>query len=441
MRFIMLTIGLCCAQCLYAQQPSYSLYPIHSLLYNPAFTGHHGRSEVSFNHKQQWLGIAEAPTISTFQLHTAVEPQIAFGLQARSFGRGVVRTNTAHALFSYKFMHSRQTGLSLGLASGISHSGLRSEANYNPLDPAVASLAESQITADLKLGINYHYAGFNLGFTLTEIIPQKAYYNPLDVPPQNPFYHNYAVNIDYKFRLPTAQWAVHPFLQYQHFGTSDPFLEGGMLIHYKDLLQLGGLYRHHYGTSVLAGLQWKDFGFHYAYEMASSLVNDLGQGSHEIQLSFRFGKEVSAKAPEKQKQENKQLSIVAKDTVQTVPTEQKAVEARTDTTQADTKPAPENTEELVQHAVYYFSEAQPNELPVGYYVVAGTFKNTENAERLAKSLSQNGFFAASGYNTENQYYLVYVYRSGSIEKTREARDQFRKSKLLKDAWLLEVKRR
>ena len=457
MRLLVLVVTLFISQFSFAQHPSFTLYPVNPLLINPAFTGIHGQSEVSLNHRQQWLGIENAPSVSTFQFDRAFTPQISLGLQARQLSRGALSTNLGNVLFAYKVLLGKKTSLNFGLAGGIASHGINSNSNYNPADPAVQNLLQGGIKPDLRFGTNYHFKGLNLGVTFTEMLRNRASETFLSDMGDAKFYENYIVNFDYKFRFTSMPLAVQPFaVYYQDKGLSS-YVEGGALVHYDDLLYLGGNYRQGYGAGVLAGVSVNNFQLSYGYELASAMVNRVGQGSHEIQLSFRFGKIKEPKKAEEPQFAQQPASepeptdtLVQKDLPSEIITEEAPDEKKSREVTAQTTVEtndPENkisvdekspTEVDAQHAVYRSGD-HPNELPVGYYVIAGAYSDLENAKKGISLFNRHGVFTGTGYNSERNVYFVYVYRSDDLIKTREARDRYRKKAMLKEAWLLQIK--
>jgi type IX secretion system PorP/SprF family membrane protein len=78
------------------------------------------------------------------------------------------------------------------------------------------------------------------------------------------------------------------------------------------------------------------------------------------------------------------------------------------------------------------------ELNVGNYVVGGIFKGEENAKHFSDGLKKLHFKAGYGYSTEKNAWYVYVFNADDIYKTRDERDKLRKTKILRDSWLLTV---
>ena len=450
MRFKVFILVFFLPQLLIAQQTGFSLYPVNPLLINPAFTGVHGRAEVLLNYRQNWIGIEDAPSISTFQFDKAISPQISLGLQARRSEIGALNIHDGNLLFAYKVLLGKSTSLNFGLAAGITSQGLNSSSTYNPADPAIQNLPVGEISPDLRFGANYHFHGLNLGISFTEMLPNRPYVTSLSDNSDLKFYENYIVNLDYKFNFKSLPLAVQPFGIYNRDKFLNSYLEGGALFHYNDLLYLGGLYRQNYGAGILAGLQVKDFRLSYGYELASNMVDNIGQGSHELQLSFRFGrKPVDRKpdAPQIAEKPTKPATEIQKDEAATIKVE-KEQKTKTEDVLAQQEPSPEkesetqlsdtNLEAAPDHAVYYSGD-HPNELSPGFYVISGAFDNIDNAQESAKSLSRSGVFAATGYNSERKLFFVYVYRSDKLDKTKSARGDFRKKATLKEAWLLEIR--
>ena len=78
------------------------------------------------------------------------------------------------------------------------------------------------------------------------------------------------------------------------------------------------------------------------------------------------------------------------------------------------------------------------DLKPGDYVVAGVFKTSSSADRYADGLVKLGFKAEYGHITEKNMWCVYIVIAKNINEARAERDNFRKMKIFRDAWLLTV---
>ena len=78
-------------------------------------------------------------------------------------------------------------------------------------------------------------------------------------------------------------------------------------------------------------------------------------------------------------------------------------------------------------------------MEVGDYVIAGVFRSRENAKKFTDGLLKLGFKDADfGFLTLNNLWYVHIAETYEIESARAARDEFRKMKMFKEAWLLTV---
>lgn len=438
---------------LFGQHHMTSLYPINPSLANPAFIGYHQRSEIMLNFRQQWLGINEAPQVANFQFNTALTPLLALGVQIQKDKRGPLQTNEANLLVAYRVLLGASSSLNFGLSGGIAKDGLNSKASYNPTDPAISGLLTGKLSPTLKFGTYYQMGGFRLGVTFTEMLPQRPWSvtsdNRVDAKP----YENFLLAVDYRLSPSGSPLAVHPFVQYYHDKLIPDYAEAGALIHYRDLVYLGGVYRQQYGPGMLLGLQNKNLRVGYSYEFAPNQVPSLGQGSHQIQISYRFGRLVANRKSRKEEireekgQPNSERNVPSKEEAPSVSDTTTTREQSKETAASpnELKPSPEAspTEPKPSPAApaFYYRGDHLKELMVGFYVVVGSYKTEQNAIRQTNTLRKAGGVIGYGYNSESQFYYVYVHRSSDLKKARSANLEYRKNPLLKDAWVLEIKPR
>lgn len=78
------------------------------------------------------------------------------------------------------------------------------------------------------------------------------------------------------------------------------------------------------------------------------------------------------------------------------------------------------------------------DLKPGDYVVAGVFKTSSSADRYADGLVKLGFKADYGHISEKNMWCVYIVIAKNINEARAERDNFRKMKIFRDAWLLTI---
>ena len=96
--------------------------------------------------------------------------------------------------------------------------------------------------------------------------------------------------------------------------------------------------------------------------------------------------------------------------------------------------APEPRHQVVKKGTH------AEELASGNYVVVGAFKSRLNATRYSNMLRDRGHENSFGFVSEKNIYYVFVFTSGSLEETREMRDQYRSLPdfQFSESWVLTV---
>ncbi|MBA4057662.1 MAG: hypothetical protein C0490_23310, partial [Marivirga sp.] len=59
--------------------PSFRQFYFNPFLFNPAFTGLNGFTEISLTHRQQWLNVTDAPVASGFNVQYPTYSRASFG--------------------------------------------------------------------------------------------------------------------------------------------------------------------------------------------------------------------------------------------------------------------------------------------------------------------------------------------------------------------------
>lgn len=427
---------------LYAQfKPRYSQYTLNPFIYNPAFAGKEGRYELHLNHKRQWIGIQDAPIVSTLSFHSGFSSGLSLGLNAYNYSRGVIRTNSAQLTIGYQAHLGLQHSLQFGLSGVFSHTGLDYTRIENPNDPAVLSGYYNKTVKDGQFGLNYHIKGLNLGFTLSSLLNKNSFgWGTADLSTGaentvNPF-NSYIINADFQFNLGQSPLALHPYLLYHVDPSASAQWEAGSMLYFYKKFHVGSSFRQNYGITAMTGFRLdKTIALGYAYEFANQIVNNIGQGSHEIQLSIHFGKVKS--------------KHTLTDKTKKSPVEAKPVEEEKNNLEEvlpDPEPQPQLAEQTPKEEDQYEPARSsyergnhPDELPTGYFVVVGVYSKMPNAQRAIQQLVDKGYTTSTGYSSQTNYYYVYISRTTDISECRKARNEFRQMELFKDAWMLEIK--
>ena len=451
--------------------PLYTHYYANPYIYNPAYAGLEGRPAVSLSHRQQWIGIEDAPVTSNFTFHTPIVGGFNIGLNVTQDRYGIFTASGGLLSFSYLVPLGYNQYVTFGLSGGAKYQSL-DFTDIDISDPAIGNLDPST-KLDGNAGLAYHIAGFSIGVSLLNIFNTKTY-------PTDPFesgslglIRNYMITADYMLYFGNDDYIFQPYGLYRSFEGYDSQYEIGGIFHIKHVLWAGGSYRQDFGYIGLLGLDIKSaFSVAYAYEMPAAKANGINKSSHEIQLTLAFGKKkdrakkyttfLAAQRPPKAKKKKKEPkpAPIVEDTVtveEPLPEEPMSLldsmnqggnkirliivnEPPDRTTKPNDSIATESptVPEVIKPAVVTKKGGHPFELDKGHYIVVGAFGVAANAIRANDKLLAEGYDADFGFSSDKKLFYVYIVGENSPAGARQKRDELRKLPAFKNAWYLLV---
>jgi type IX secretion system PorP/SprF family membrane protein len=422
------------------QLPVFSQYFNNPYIYNPAFAGTKNAAYIFLNHRQQWRGIEGAPVTSSFIFHTPVSRRAALGINMYTDKRGLITTSSALASFGYTVPFGFNHFLRFGISAGLGSNNLDFSKVDNINDPAVLKLMSDNIYLDGQFGINYQNKNLNLGFALPKLYESTAfsynYFSDLEVGRLR----RYLFSGSYKFEL-GPDYSLDPQLLYRMTEGLPDMIEGGLVLNLKDIIWIGGNYRKDYGATALFGFNINNqFNVGYAYEIAKSQVSTFAGGTHEIQIGIRLGK---YKDPNRKKVQEEEQDLLPVNNINEEKEEIISIIEEKEEVQMEEELIEEpeviiKTEENYKEVTLTRGK-HPLELENGHYVIAGVFKHERNAKRYRDALKDRGYSTQYGYNSENNYYYVYLHLSDDKKKTKQETFKYRMKHEFKDAWLLTIK--
>ncbi len=418
------------------ERPVYSHYWLNPYFINPSLAGKADKMELHLGHRQQWLGIADAPVVSYLNFHMPLDQKMSIGLNAYSFQRGLLTTNNVLLGFGYRAMFGKSHGLRFGISGGLGNNSFNLDKADNPNDPALANIPLKIIHLDGQFGVTYYLKDFSLGIALTELFDRKFLNNESFGGIASDPFKNFTLNARYKFDNKDTRIGFEPYLLYEVRDELPNYLEGGIIAHFYDAFHFGGSFRQYYGPTVLTGFTFLEkYTLGYAYELALPQNAGFGNGTHEIHLALNFDK--------------KQKEIKPK-----VKTESKPIEVPTKpNTDPEIKPGPgyqdneylnlqEDTVNILKPTYpdvkIIIKGKHPDELLLGFYVIAAAYNSEKLAKKQKKLLTKEGHKAGMGYASETKQYYVYLHRSENVEGARQEKQKLSRIRSLKNVWLLKV---
>ncbi len=277
------------------QLPQLTQYVSQDYLYNPAVAGSRPWFEMRSAHRNQWVGIQDAPR--TFMLSATSPVGTHMGLGGFMYTDNVGPTRRTGAQFSYAY-HLRLTDrvkLSLSLAIGLQQflidgSKIKYQQGY---DPVMDSQLRGETVPDATFGFLVYHERWWAGATAPQLLHNKIYFfNDQTETLSRLENHYYAMG---GYRLPLGDdLTLEPSFLFKYVAPVPAKIDLTATVRYRNMVWLGASYRTNDAVALMVGYWMKQrFQFGYSYDMTTTNLRNYSSGTHEVMLALTFGKTIS----------------------------------------------------------------------------------------------------------------------------------------------------
>ncbi len=297
-RLIVVFLFVLSVTLLKAQQiGDYSNYFYKPMLYNPAYTGVQKNINAMAISRIQWTGFSNAPQFNALTLDGKVNTKkIGLGLNLISDKQGLTGKAGGDILYSYSLGLNKTTHLAFGVSLGMmNHSINFAKAEVeNTTDPILSTQSQSKTTIDGSAGIAFIGKKLEVGFSIPQLIGNKVNYNTQSATTayfqQTPQYLSY---LRYKFFINEEEGiSVSPMALIGYIPHSPFQFNGGVIFDWKKKFSIATIYKSTSAVAVSAGFWvYKHLNVAYSYDFALGGIAKYSGQTHEILLSYTFGKE------------------------------------------------------------------------------------------------------------------------------------------------------
>lgn len=290
---------------LFAQQEMMlSQYMFNGLFLNPAYSGTHSYAEATGLYRAQWTGFEGAPRTQTFGVEGPISNELmGLGLTFINDQLGDTRQTQVFANWSYHLFldPEGETRLSFGIRAGFSDytANLTDTKVFDNGDPVFAEDVSNEFVPKFGAGVYLYDKMWYVGLSVPTIFvaDKNVRFNINDVGDRYFEPHTY-LTAGYVFKLNENLVLKPSFLiKYLHDTPLQADINCNLLI--KNTFWVGASFRS--GDAVVGLLEYNignDFRVGYAYDFTTSQLNTYNNGSHEVMLSFKFGKDpIKTKSP------------------------------------------------------------------------------------------------------------------------------------------------
>ncbi len=294
--FLFLT-GICCGQLMAQQKPLFTHYVFNDYYYNPAVASTKEGADFKAVYRHQWAGLNGQPKTATFSGCGALK-KFPLGIGGNIYydKTGPLGNVGFNVSASYGIRIKKESMISAGLSFGIIRFSMENDVNARDANPDVAVLAaqDGKVVPDISLGIYYKYKGFYAGFSIPQIVQSKLDLEIDDPADMNKLVRHYFIATGYKFKV-AEKFQLEPSVLLKAVKAAP--LQGDITLRgiYNKMVWLGLTYRTGDAVAVFAGVEVKEmFQIGYAYDITTSNLNSVSNGSHEIVLGYSWKRSKSS---------------------------------------------------------------------------------------------------------------------------------------------------
>lgn len=294
---LLLGAALCCSGALAQQLPQLSQYTVHDYLYNPAVAGSRELFEMRSAHRNQWVGIQDAPRTFMLSLSTPVSRNMGLGGFLYTDHVGPTRRTGAQVSYAYHLRITESTRLGFGLAFGLQQFLIDGSkiTFHDGYDPLMDNQLRGSTVPDATAALYLHHADWWVGAAAPHLLKNRIVYFDENDESLSTLANHYFFMGGYRFHL-SDDFRLEPSVLVKYVDPVPAKVDLTLTARYKEQIWLGATYRTNDAISVMVGYWLKrTFQFGYSYDITTTNLNRYSNGTHEVMLGITFAK----KRPEK----------------------------------------------------------------------------------------------------------------------------------------------
>lgn len=297
------------------QVPMYSQYIMNGFLINPSYAGRDGYTTVTLTVREQWVGLAQAPSTyaASFQTRllknsyisraTAVRKKLVMPTKGGKVGlggyvfndnNGIMRRTGMQAAYAYHIEMGRTQGVPNNLALGLALTAYQFAVNtegliYDTSDPLLNIYDRSVFIPDFNFGVSFTTVKYYAGFAMTNLLRGNLLFGDSSDVGRQELGH-FFITGGYKFSL-TPDWTLEPsaFIKSSDMLFKSFQMDLTTRVYYKDDYWAGLSWRTGDAIIAMVGLKYDRFYFAYASDFTLTDIRKQSFGSHELTLAVKFG--------------------------------------------------------------------------------------------------------------------------------------------------------
>lgn len=273
------------------QIPQSSHYMFNQFAYNPALAGIKSCIDIHSGYRFQWVGLEGAPSTGFLNAsiplkskkNNVLAPTHGLGVQMEYDQIGPFSEFDFQAAYAIHLNVSRKLKFSAGAFLGFKQLAFNAaEASTIDPDPLIQNNGSKFIFPDASLGVWLHSDKFYVGASMMQMIRNKWQNIGLD----SRYTNHITLTGGYKFKL-KKDFSIIPSTMMKFAFNATPSIDITALVDYRDIISMGLSYRNEDAVAVIVKGNILGYVFlAYSYDISTSRLNVVNQGSHEISIGI-----------------------------------------------------------------------------------------------------------------------------------------------------------
>jgi type IX secretion system PorP/SprF family membrane protein len=297
------------------QVPMYSQYIMNGFLINPSFAGGDGYTTVNLTVREQWVGMAGAPSTyaASFQTRLLKDSYISKSTSVRkkvikptrggnvgvggylfSDNNGIMRRTGAQASYAYHIAMGRTDGVPNNFSLGLALTAYQFVINtdgmiYDGSDPLLNSYDRSVFIPDFNFGANFTTTRYYVGFAMSNLLRGSLLLADTSNNKRSEL-GNFFLTGGYKFQL-NSDWHIRPSVMLKASDMLFKSMQADITarVYYMDEYWAGMSWRTNDALVLMLGLKYDRYIFAYAFDFTLTDIRKQSFGTHEFTLAVKFG--------------------------------------------------------------------------------------------------------------------------------------------------------
>jgi type IX secretion system PorP/SprF family membrane protein len=326
-RLIVLLLLFVVTNTIAQQRPYYTQYILNNYIINPAVAGIENYTDIKVSHRAQWVGLEGAPITTYLTIHAPLsksayderenptsfhreggnprgqaywetyqkpEPHHGVGFTILNDKTGPLNRFAAYGSYAYHLSLSSKTNLSFGVSAGITQMSIdNSKVDFGntTVDPAVnVSSSLNTIKPDISAGLWLYSKNYFVGVSVQQIVPQNLVFSGTAVQVDNGrLIPHMFLQAGMRLYL-SDDLTLVPSVMARYINPLPLGVDVNAKLQYQDLLWIGGTFRYQDGFAGMLGVNLSNsINIGYSYDINTSNLRTVSQGSHEILVGFLIG--------------------------------------------------------------------------------------------------------------------------------------------------------